>query len=62
MYKTKAQFKAKQAGIDLNEVKGNMQPGRGSGQAARPQDLIVSFFLLSSLGAGFCRDVVHAVE
>lgn len=43
MYKHRAQFRAKQAGVDLNEVKGGLQPNRqGTGAATRAQDVIVS--------------------
>lgn len=43
MYKHRAQFRAKQAGVDLNEVKGGLQPNRqGTGTATRAQDVIVS--------------------
>lgn len=43
MYKNRAQYKAKQAGVDLNEVKGTLQPNKtGAGAATRPEDVIVS--------------------
>lgn len=41
MYKIKAQHRAKQAGVDLNEVKGGLQPNRGAGAATRATDVIV---------------------
>lgn len=48
MYKTKAQHHATKQGIDLNEVKGGPQHSKGTGQAARPQDLIVSESLVGT--------------
>jgi hypothetical protein len=57
MYKTRAQFRAKQAGVDLNEVKGGLQPNRqGTGAATRPQDVIVSDCIQQAAAAvcNFC--------
>jgi hypothetical protein len=42
MYKMRAQFRASQKGVDLNEVKGGLQPSHGTGQATRPEELVVS--------------------
>lgn len=44
MYKNRAQYKAKQAGVDLNEVKGGLQHNKtGAGAATRPEDVIKRF-------------------
>lgn len=49
MYKFKAQHRAKQAGVDLNEVKGGLQPNRGAGAATRATDVIKRY--MSRMGA-----------